>query len=772
MNQERSSREIFLELINQRLCQGFQIIKQMKRKRNHNSTGSSMTIVSPNLSEVSFRSFTGTSPLSARGMMDTDGYADSYMLSHGRQYHQLTLSKDKEKINVTIYKPRHPFTTVTVPYTYMLWPKTRDKFQTSQISFSHTKLPDFYWNHLDVYVCNPDENDFQLSSNVNYWQSNFILLPTPSKRLNILKQANKQNDGEWRYDVFDRCNCERSHDNTMDDGECAVMCDSFLRFLDHMNKIKRNHSQTSRKSWRNQCSSAVHIKSIQSSPTPTQIISSTQTTPTPPTRSSTPSSGQSTPLRQDEVTTPPVISGRLLQGVDAQPVPLHLKSGSDNGSSSSGNSPIQKLTVHSEPVDIVKGMKDKQNGLNFMADNVDLPMFTFISIEAVNWCIANVGGLMDLKDACLLLESMCKSKLLIHASQDSQYPFVYGYVFYCINEEFINNQTSDIDDPTSYQYGVVSYLLHNFHKRWFEVEISRKNLIKSSTSLLLSSSNSQKSAFYTKPTSYSSPRRKTFSPDKNNLVKIPLANQPGTNRCEWCHVKYKNRTKVGVDTFVFCFELQWLIATATCIYNMLQVWQRESTRCDLYLCPVPNDPFAFPSSEVTGPLRFPLFVPLNLQAMANSSLFQDYKGEEYRDFIISWMEGIVLRFGFLRDNFEGTNDCKENLKSRSYVHFTGQVFVQIPVYHHVVQRRSVSYRNRPSKLNTAKMTNVSENISQEELDSTGFYWSSNYMQTKRWRIQSLDDCQPQDLERDFVNFCNNADHRLVSFFKEFNNDFK
>uniref|UniRef100_F6WDL8 DEP domain-containing protein n=2 Tax=Ciona intestinalis TaxID=7719 RepID=F6WDL8_CIOIN len=565
------------------------------------------------------------------------------MLSHGRQYHQLTLSKDKEKINVTIYKPRHPFTTVTVPYTYMLWPKTRDKFQTSQISFSHTKLPDFYWNHLDVYVCNPDENDFQLSSNVNYWQSNFILLPTPSKRLNILKQANKQNDGEWRYDVFDRCNCERSHDNTMDDGECAVMCDSFLRFLDHMNKIKRNHSQTSRKSWRNQCSSAVHIKSIQSSPTPTQIISSTQTTPTPPTRSSTPSSGQSTPLRQDEVTTPPVISGRLLQGVDAQPVPLHLKSGSDNGSSSSGNSPIQKLTVHSEPVDIVKGMKDKQNGLNFMADNVDLPMFTFISIEAVNWCIANVGGLMDLKDACLLLESMCKSKLLIHASQDSQYPFVYGYVFYCINEEFINNQTSDIDDPTSYQYGVVSYLLHNFHKRWFEVEISRKNLIKSSTSLLLSSSNSQKSAFYTKPTSYSSPRRKTFSPDKNNLVKIPLANQPGTNRCEWCHVKYKNRTKVGVDTFVFCFELQWLIATATCIYNMLQVWQRESTRCDLYLCPVPNDPFAFPSSEVTGPLRFPLFVPLNLQAMANSSLFQDYKGEEYRDFIISWMEGIVLR---------------------------------------------------------------------------------------------------------------------------------
>ena len=127
---------------------------------------------------------------------------------------------------------------------------------------------------------------------------------------------------------------------------------------------------------------------------------------------------------------------------------------------------------------------------------------------------------------------------------------------------------------------------------------------------------------------------------------------------------------------------------------------------------------------------------------------------------------INFRFGFLRDEFNDEDDYDVNLNlSQNYIHFTGQVLAQIPVRERSVQRNSISLRNRSfaAQFHTPP-------VSQSELDGTGFYWSYNHMQTKRWRHSSLDECQPAELEKDFLTFCSNTNSRLFNFFHDFSTE--
>ena len=105
---------------------------------------------------------------------------------------------------------------------------------------------------------------------------------------------------------------------------------------------------------------------------------------------------------------------------------------------------------------------------------------------------------------------------------------------------------------------------------------------------------------------------------------------------------------------------------------------------------------------------------------------------------------------------------RNDVVSQYYIHFTGQVLAQIPIRDRFVQRSSISFRHRYSHMSTSIPP-----VTQLELDGTGFYWSYNHMQTKRWRHTSLDECPPAELEKDFVAFCSNSNSRLVDFFHEF-----
>lgn len=118
---------------------------------------------------------------------------------------------------------------------------------------------------------------------------------------------------------------------------------------------------------------------------------------------------------------------------------------------------------------------------------------------------------------------------------------------------------------------------------------------------------------------------------------IPLNNKEKTGRSEWCQIQYPAFIHPWHGSVALTFNVQWMVATATCLYEMVRFvtvitktdisilypilqlhgWMREANRCNLYLLPSPNDPFAFPDSERdASPLHCPLFVPLNMENLA------------------------------------------------------------------------------------------------------------------------------------------------------------
>lgn len=65
-------------------------------------------------------------------------------------------------------------------------------------------------------------------------ESNYVKLLTPNKITSVSFHT-------------------RSHASNVEGGECGVMTEGFIRFLEHINKIRRPNSMASRKSWVNIC---------------------------------------------------------------------------------------------------------------------------------------------------------------------------------------------------------------------------------------------------------------------------------------------------------------------------------------------------------------------------------------------------------------------------------------------------------------------------------------------------------------------------------------
>lgn len=121
-----STKEKFLELVNQRLCQGFQLVVGGDNERKHyNSTTSYATnsSLSPVMHDSSFglpNSPTGSQCLyyyldfklivtcfflALDRSFASNCQREAYKLNHGRQYHIVKLLSDGD-ISVKIYRPR------------------------------------------------------------------------------------------------------------------------------------------------------------------------------------------------------------------------------------------------------------------------------------------------------------------------------------------------------------------------------------------------------------------------------------------------------------------------------------------------------------------------------------------------------------------------------------------------------------------------------------------------------------------------------------------
>ena len=167
-----TTKEVFVELICQRLSQGFQLIINQDDElsemiKSDSITSQTQTSTISSLSLFLSASHTGT--------LNKTRSSENFWLSIGKNFHHISLTGNA--IDVVIYRPRHPYPTLDYHYSYRFMAPDNDTYEVSWVEFNMEKLEQYGWNYLDHYVATRGDQDFVLAENLKYWRSRMYVLP-------------------------------------------------------------------------------------------------------------------------------------------------------------------------------------------------------------------------------------------------------------------------------------------------------------------------------------------------------------------------------------------------------------------------------------------------------------------------------------------------------------------------------------------------------------------------------------------------------------------
>ncbi|KAG8178705.1 hypothetical protein JTE90_011631 [Oedothorax gibbosus] len=704
--------EVYNELVCQRLQQGFQIILLSKQHASYPST------------QVS------SSPQFSYAMLNKvpqgNEQVEECLLSIGRIFHKLNL--DGPKITVTHYRPRHPHREIKVHYCYRFHAPDSNTYGVSWVDFTSERLENYNWNYLDHYVCNRGEGEFELKESLKYWRLRMLLLPAGQP------ETRKIIEGSERCDLY----------NKFSEEDKTQQKEGILKFLEVMNKVKRVSNRKSK------------IKF----------------SPLPPRRSSM---GQAASAMRDRVSSNRVSDRTRMRSnsarMGARPEPSVLPSGRISpATEADGRITIPKLdTISSNPInnepledifpvemkkisensteqEIIQAMKHPQDGLNFVS-KVGWSNFTFISSEAVNWLIENVEGILVEQNAIKMLQNFLDKDLICHVSRARSHSFTYGFYLYYIGSSD-DQEMNKVWDKSELSEGEAIYL---FEREWMQVELSPSSAVPDIENYNFPS---DEDIWCTPYLSKSKLKLKSCN------VQIDSGARSG--RQEWGQLRYQNVYR-PYETFEVVVE--WMVATGNKAADLVQCWARKCTAFGFQLVPIPSDPFALPFSNDSDPLRGPIFIPLDLSCLIETSVQSlDEEG------LLKLQEKILCKFGFIR--------YRNPISSAppQYVHVSGSMFVMLPVrpkqpiVKHLAPLDLTQISSPHEEYITRHFSGVQTkrlSAMNEETDTKiGFLWSWNYMITKRWKNSgTVDENFMRKVMRDFRSFCLNHKSRLEDFWK-------
>ncbi|XP_035692025.1 GATOR complex protein DEPDC5-like isoform X6 [Branchiostoma floridae] len=790
--QTLNTQQVFTELISQRLMQGFQLIVLPKDSPLSVPQGHTTLSSSPRFS------------ISRRKHKSED--QDEYWLSMGRNFHKVVASRSRQSyiIHVTKYKPRHPSHTNPWGYRFRLWPVYQQVYDPARTEFQHDNLENYNWNYLDNYICSSGGDDFDLMDSLKFWRTRFLLLPAMSASTKKLSESQ-----DTAFDIYP--------DRTSE--EQRQMVDGFLRFMEIVNRIRRPASNRKQKNIIQGIAKFMgllrHVRKYEQEERGENKELSTSTSgggrragfnlsaPTTPTAPLSPVPGvtekdqQSQQVKQVEsfpippstnegavavVTTNTENTEDLISDAMATTV---MGEGEESEMEQEG-----KLTLTSPPEVIIEAMKDTTTGVGFLPDQRGLPANSFISAEAVAWVSEAVDGVVSHLQAVELLQKLLEDHYILHASLNPRHPFCNGFFLYCILSEENRKRVTEFAGrkyPGSYYQTDDS----SFQSYWVEVSITSvpmATIVPSFLSPRLRSDSKETGS----PESWSHargwmggskdvriPGMKGNPPYKCMVLDVDMNKK--SDRLEWCTLRYHGNYTPGCS---FEFEVQWMVTTPNILYDLLSGWARKAASCGFHLVPVPYDPFALPESSTHDPLRRPQFIPLQLEGClgeGQTSLFEEFAADTHSERLQLFQETILKRFGFVRDNSRpGSGSYYLQQTNRlQFVHETGVALVQIPEYRSKAQglqkfktpfspiNAETRAPNEASNAQSRTRHPSSQNETDDEERKVGFYWTYNYVLTKRWRSSSTGEEKfGERLLADLTNFCLDEDWRLRDFWRE------
>ena len=97
-------------------------------------------------------------------------------------------------------------------------------------------------------------------------------------------------------------------------------------------------------------------------------------------------------------------------------------------------------------------------------------------------------------------------------------------------------------------------------------------------------------------------------------AQVDVSSTGKSDRLEWGSARYHAHFHPHC---AFQLELQWFVATGCVLGEIVSGWARKAAHNGFHLLPVPVDPFALPFTPNSDPLRGPIYVPLDVDCLAN-----------------------------------------------------------------------------------------------------------------------------------------------------------
>ncbi|OTF73684.1 DUF3608 domain-containing protein [Euroglyphus maynei] len=578
--------QFYNELINQRLQQGFQIILLPKNEIRYTFS-------------------------------DRTGNKYTYILSIGRIYHEL--AHKENRISIINYHPRHPYNANNIRYCYRIRTPDNETYGVSWVAFTSEKLETYKWNYLDNYIClRGASTEYQLIESLKYWRFRLLVLPTQQSKTRKIIDRYMSGDNEFNCDLYDVFSFE----------EKIQLQKGFIKLMKVINGVKLINT--------NKTTDSKNCSSSSSSSSSCLIRRNSSTSIQTPTSANSIEHNFDSPLLSinNEQTTNRSIKHEKLTST------LNRSSGDSSSHDTCDSIPEQisaKITIESSPNEILGLMRQSSNLFTIKFRN--LPEYTFISLEAIEWAVKHVKNIPNEAVAERMFQNFRFKDLIRHASGDTTVNFKIGFHLYCLMTD--QNRLFFAKNEIEREY---------FERAWMEVGIVQQHNPKELENHALPSAYDDEQLILNQAPGW----QFTF---KNFQIEL----DGKTDRVEWVNVKYHS---LYDPEQAFEMIMEWMVATGNAIPEKVSTWGRTKGT-NLHIVPIPWDPFALPFSNRSDPLRGPIYISLNIDCLL---CFNIMEGER----LFNFQEKILVKFGFIPFHDPTTEN------QRQFVHVSGSIFVMIP----------------------------------------------------------------------------------------------
>lgn len=705
-NDDKKVASLLMELVAQRLSQGFQLTAQTSIEGIDSSSSDQPQDASSK--HHSQQQQLPPQPQQQKNQLQSQPLQQllqqqqqQYFLSLGDHVHQLGYDASGQNVEVKRYVRRVFYNTDAISYKCAIWPKNMEFYTPKTLQFAYPPLGSYNWNYLDHLISGYQE---EMTESLRFWRTRFLLIPMENvPHSNTLLNPSNENldEEELRLagfhkfiELFEKAKLVLPHEMEQLGGRSRSSMRTINITLTTLNTSLFVHDELAR------------ITNV------------------------TESALETTPRRNS------IIFPNILLGVSsnaATPLSSTPPSSSTAEAGASSSSSLT-LTKNSPLVMIATSMLKNNSELSFKDRRWHFKLFekVFIGGECVDWIVRNFVDIDSREDAVTFGNELMDRGFFQHIF--NKHRFLDGHYFYRLSKEYMplfNNNNGKVSpsslsasSSSSAQSGVGVSAAGKWFARTSGGVMGKTPSSSGVTDFLETSSgdNHVNTIPNSNVVSSSSDSKKSST----TAVGLPASNTPSTSTSatasaasaaaiaasisnntttysgsielsrrlviEMDPQQKSTRREIAIlhyDTVhnpqnCYHFQLHWLVCTAKLIEDMLSSWTRVAEKCGLRLVEAPIEQ-AKPFAD-DNPFQSVVSIQLSLPPPSLAEL-KASNGGNAPNISNLWFEmELVKHHGFVLDEESEKlfpTDCvrysykKPPYKYIQYVHRSGVAFIQI-----------------------------------------------------------------------------------------------